>query len=136
MQPIMSDAVTHSDAEACIWVQGQPVPIAVGRWPQGQTVLASDDHTARLWNAASGKPASDPMVHRASVTAAGFSPDGKRVYTASADGTLRFGDGVSGKPIGDLIVHLMGVRGASIGAAGNVALTVCDDFNVRLCNVA
>ena len=102
----------------------------------GRTVLTSADHTARLWNAVSGKPASDPMVHRASVTAAGFSPDGKRVYTASADGTLRFGDGVSGKPIGDLIVHLMGVRGASIGAAGNVALTVCDDFNVRLCNVA
>ena len=117
-------------------VQGQPVPIAVGRWPQGRTVLTSDDPTARLWNAVSGKPASDSIVHRASVTAEGFCPDGKRVYTASADGTLRFGDGVSGKPIGDPIVHLMGVRGASIGAAGNVALTVCDDINVRLCNVA
>ena len=135
MNTIVPDSATHSDADACIWVQGQPVPIAAGRWPQGRTVLASDDHTARLWDAASDKPASDSIVHRASVTAAGFSPDGKCVYTASADGTLRFGDGVSGKPIGDPIVHAMGVSGASIGAEGNVALTVCDDFNVRLCNV-
>ena len=136
MQPIMSDAVTHSDAEACIWVQGQPVPIAVGRWPQGQTVLTSDDHTARLWNAVSGEPASDSIADPASVTAKEFSPDGKRFNTASADGTLRFGDGVSGKPIGDPIIHAKSVSGATIAAAGDVALTVCDDFNVRLCNVA
>ena len=43
------------------------------------------DKTARLWDAASGKPIGEPMKHEGAVTSAQFSPDGQRVVTASED---------------------------------------------------
>jgi tetratricopeptide (TPR) repeat protein len=48
-------------------------------------VSASDDGTARLWDAASGRPVSEPFVHRDKVVSAHFSPDGRHVLTASRD---------------------------------------------------
>jgi hypothetical protein len=51
--------------------------------PNGQRVVtASEDDTARLWDAASGKPIGPPMRHERAVTSAHFSPDGRRVVTA------------------------------------------------------
>jgi WD40 repeat protein len=62
--------------------------------PDGKRLLtASDDHTARLWNA---DGTGEPLVlgeHRGAVTAAVFSPkespEGQRILTISADGTAR-----------------------------------------------
>jgi WD40 repeat protein len=55
-------------------------------------VTASADKTARLWNAATGKPIGEPMKHEGAVLSAQFSPDGQRVVTASADNTARLWD--------------------------------------------
>ena len=53
--------------------------------PDGQRVVtASGDKTARLWDAASGKPIGQPMNHEDVVFSAQFSPDGQEVVTASA----------------------------------------------------
>ena len=70
--------------------------------PDGQRVVtASTDKTARLWDAASGKPIGEPMKHEGTVNSAQFSPDGQRVVTASEDKTARLWDAASGKPIGE-----------------------------------
>jgi hypothetical protein len=50
-------------------------------------VTASWDATARLWDAATGKPISEPLTgHAGEVMSAVFSPDGKRIVTASEHG--------------------------------------------------
>ena len=64
-------------------------------------MTASEDKTARLWDAASGKPIGEPMKHEDTVSSAQFSPDGQRVVTASGDKTARLWDAASGKPIGE-----------------------------------
>ena len=67
-------------------------------------MTASVDNTARLWDAASGKPIGEPMKHK-KVYSAQFSPDGQRVVTASVDKTARLWDAASGKPIGEPMKH-------------------------------
>src|SRR5215831_10929222 len=58
--------------------------------PDGaRVVTASSDHTARVWDAHTGKPLTDPLEHRDSVNGAAFSPDGARVITANSGHTAR-----------------------------------------------
>ena len=53
--------------------------------PDGKRIVtASRDKTARLWDAATGKPIGEPLTgHDDVVSSAAFSPDGKRIVTAS-----------------------------------------------------
>jgi len=68
-------------------------------------VTASEDGTARLWDAATGKVLGEPMKHDGRVFSAEFSPDGQRVVTASEDKTAQVWDAASGKPIGQSLKH-------------------------------
>jgi len=52
-------------------------------------VTASDDKTARVWEAESRRALATLTRHQGMVSAAAFSPDGKRVVTASADQTAQ-----------------------------------------------
>ena len=59
----------------------------------GRRVLtASLDGTARVWEAATGRPISPPLRHGGGVVwSGGFSPDGRRVVTAGDDKVRGFG---------------------------------------------
>ena len=74
--------------------------------PDGKRIVtASEDKTARLWDAETGKQIGAPLVgHEDGVTSAAFSPDGKRIVTASADKTARLWDAETGKQIGAPLV--------------------------------
>ena len=71
--------------------------------PDGKRIVtASEDKTARIWDAATGKPIGEPLKgHEDAVMSAAFSPDGKRIVTASDDKTARIWDAATGKPIGE-----------------------------------
>jgi hypothetical protein len=55
-------------------------------------VTASDDSTARIWDAESGKEIAVLKGHTSLVSSAAFNADGKRVVTASDDGSARIWD--------------------------------------------
>lgn len=68
--------------------------------PDGRRfVTASADHTAQVWDAASGEPALPPMRLQAEVLHALYTPDGKRIVTIGRDATLQIWDAATGKPL-------------------------------------
>jgi len=60
-------------------------------------LTASEDNTARLWEAESGKLLATFQGHTKSGLSAVFSPDGQRVLTASVDNTARLWEAESGR---------------------------------------
>jgi WD40 repeat protein len=51
----------------------------------GRMVTASEDGTARIWDAATGREVTVLRVHETCMLSAAFSPDGARIVTASSD---------------------------------------------------
>ena len=61
--------------------------------PDGKQVLTgSEDKTARLWDAQSGKALRTFTGHSEEIKSVAFSPDGKQVLTGSEDKTARLWD--------------------------------------------
>jgi WD40 repeat protein len=65
-------------------------------------VTASDDSTARIWDAVSGKMLAVLEGHGGPVISAAFSPDGLRIVTAAWDGAARIWDVLSATEIATL----------------------------------
>jgi WD40 repeat protein len=100
----------------------------------GQRLLtASDDHTARVWDAATGQLIAPLKGHAGAVLGAVWSPDGKRILTASEDHTARVWDAVSGRELVAL-QHPGPVRAAawSPDPDGRQVITACDDGKARV----
>jgi WD40 repeat protein len=58
--------------------------------PDGKRIVtASWDHTARLWDVATGRQLGEFRGHKSWVESAAFSPDGGRIVTAFDDKTAR-----------------------------------------------
>jgi WD40 repeat protein len=68
-------------------------------------VLAGDDHTARVLDAATGRPLATLAGHLDQVVAADFRGDGRRVVTASKDYTARIWDAETGRSLVTLVGH-------------------------------
>jgi WD40 repeat protein/serine/threonine protein kinase len=85
------------------------------RWatfdPAGEKILTcSDDRTAVLWDAGSGKSLGSPLAHGDVVENGAFSPDGKLVVTSSRDHTAQIWRVPSGKRLGPALGHAAGVH--------------------------
>jgi WD40 repeat protein/serine/threonine protein kinase len=105
---------------------------AVAFSPNGTRVLTgSADHTARLWDAATGKTLGEPMRHGGGVNAVAFSPDGTRVLTGSADHTARLWDATTRKPQGEPMRHGGGVNTVAFNPDGKTVLTGSADKTAR-----
>jgi dipeptidyl aminopeptidase/acylaminoacyl peptidase len=106
--------------------------------PDGKRIVtASNDETARVWDAESMEPIGKPLKgHEDAVQSAAFSPDGQRIVTASADGTARVWDADSGSPIGEpLKGHLPAVSSAAFSPDGKSIVTVSLDQTARVWDI-
>jgi hypothetical protein len=66
-----------------------PIERVVYRGDGLLVLTASEDGTARVWEAGTGKPVGPPLVHGERVGAAAFSPDGGTILSGSNDKTAR-----------------------------------------------
>jgi WD40 repeat protein len=107
-----------------------------GRW----IVTASDDLTARIWDAQTGKSLVE-LRHTGEVTSACFSHDGKLVVTASKDNTARVWEvkQVTEAGTSDLTVRLLNtfthnqaVNSAVFSPDGQTVATASEDTTARL----
>ncbi|HSN75590.1 MAG TPA: hypothetical protein VL334_10985, partial [Anaerolineae bacterium] len=68
-------------------------------------LTASNDVTARVWEAATGAAVSTLSGHTTSVYSAAYSPDGQFIVTASDDGTARIWETATGAAVRTLSGH-------------------------------
>src|ERR1039458_6367169 len=105
--------------------------------PDGRRIVtASEDHTARVWNAANGQLLANLEGHTGLVWQAAFSPDGQRVVTASFDNTARVWNAVSGQLLATLVGHTADVVRAAFSPDGQRIVTASEDHTARVCAFA
>jgi WD40 repeat protein len=101
--------------------------------PDGSRVVtASDDHTARIWDAKTGAALITLSGHTNWVHSAVFSPDGTRIVTASADKTARIWDAKTGAALATLSGHTDGVLSAAFSPDGTRVVTASFDTTARI----
>jgi WD40 repeat protein len=94
--------------------------------PDGtRIVTGSDDGTARVWDAQSGKELLTLSTGSSSYSVA-FSPDGRRIATGSADATARVWDAQSGRVLLTL-GHSVGVSSVAFSPDGTRIATASYD---------
>jgi WD40 repeat protein len=98
-------------------------------------LTASDDRSAKVWDAETGRPVGLPMTHFDIVEQAAFSPDGLRVATASWDKTARVWDARTGQPLTEPLRHDGPVYGVHWSPDGRRLLTSSTDGTARLWEV-
>src|SRR5262249_22229332 len=91
---------------------------------------ASNDRTARVWDATTGKPLTPPLEHQPPVTGAAFSPNGTRVVTASSS-TARVCDATTGKPLTPPLEHQHpGLNAACTANGMRIVTATAEDVKV------
>lgn len=92
--------------------------------PDGQwLVTASEDHTARIWRAATGKSMA-VLPHDAEVIWATFSPGGRWIVTGTADRVIRVWDAASRKKVSEIDVRPKELVSFALSPDGNFLVTV------------
>jgi WD40 repeat protein/TPR repeat protein len=101
--------------------------------PDGTCVVtASNDKTARIWDAHTGIELAVLSGHEDHVAFAAYSPDGTRIVTASDDKTARIWDARTGHELSLLSGHTDTVSSAAYSPDGTLIVTASDDKTARI----
>lgn len=97
-------------------------------------VTYSKDKTARVWDAATGKPLMDPLRHDDAVGGVNFSPDGQLIVTFGGDKVgrdwVRVWDLATGRPLFEQILHQEAIEDAKFSPDGLMILVHSYDEGV------
>ena len=118
-----------------MWTPRHTGPVAVAAFSaDGTTVLTGSEAAdglpgeARLWDALTGKPRTDPLPHEGSVTLAAISSDGEALLTASSQqpgkSELRVWDAATGQPLTDSLPHTGSLTALVCGPKGKTFFTL------------
>ncbi|MEO8286521.1 MAG: helix-turn-helix domain-containing protein [Chloroflexota bacterium] len=103
----------------------------------GKYVLtASDDHTARIWDATTGAQLRTFSGHSAEIYTAVYSPDEKYILTASEDHTARLWDAVTAQQLFVFPVSNSAILSAKFSPDGQHVLTGGGDKKARLWDIS
>ena len=104
---------------------------AVAWSPDGHHILtASNDGTARIWDATTGDNTLT-LTHTNSLSVVAWSPDGHHILTGSEDGTVRIWDAATGDNTLTL-THKAPVNAVAWSPDGHHILTASDDGTARI----
>ena len=95
-------------------------------------MTGSEDRTARLWDARTGKHLDTLRGHTGWVLSVAFSPDGRRLASASQDQTVRLWDATTGAALAVLHGHTSVCGQVRYTDDGATLVAAGDDGSVRL----
>ena len=105
--------------------------------PNGRILATGSwDHTARLWDVATGRELQVLEGHSDDVRSVAFSPDGRTLATGSWDDTARLWDVATGRELRVLEGHSHSVTAVVFGPDGRTLATGSFDATTRLWDVA
>jgi WD40 repeat protein len=105
--------------------------------PDGTRIVSgSDDHTLRVWDAASGAQLAVLRGHENGVMSVSYSPDGTRIVSGSDDHTLRVWDAASGAELAVLRGHENGIMSVSYSPDGTRIVSGSRDRTLRVWDAA
>jgi eukaryotic-like serine/threonine-protein kinase len=105
--------------------------------PDGTRIITGAiDNCARIWDPATGRELTPPMIHPDWVSWVTFAPDGRTVATACKDGTSRLWDAYTGLLLCETFRHEKWVNFAVFSHDGARLLTGADDGTAKMWDVA
>ncbi|HEY6139334.1 MAG TPA: hypothetical protein VI670_16345 [Thermoanaerobaculia bacterium] len=105
--------------------------------PDGKRIATvSLDRTARIWDAADGRPLTPPLQHADRLWFVRFAPDGRLAVTTCYDGTARVWDTETGLPVTPVLWHRNGVWSADFSADSRWLVTTSRRGEVHLHDLA
>jgi WD40 repeat protein/DNA-binding SARP family transcriptional activator len=125
------------DGSARLRLRGQRAYVnALVFSPDGQHLLTgSDDGTARIWNARSGRLERTLRGHEGVVRGVSYSDDGQWTATAGSDGTVRVWPADGGDAV-ILVGHEGAVNTARFDRRGDRLVSAGDDGTIRIWDAA
>lgn len=103
--------------------------------PAGNAIVTgSNDNTAKIWDAHTGKEIATLSGHNDWITSAVYSPAGDRIATSSKDSTIKVWDALSKQEILTLSGHTDAVWDIAYRPDGLTIASISNDGTIRIWN--